>query len=167
MEWIGQGLGILAMIITALSYQLNTKRSLLFVQSVATLCTCFGYFFLEAWSGFALNLVCLLRNFIFFFMKEGTTPNRIAAWILAVVMAGAGALSWQGPISLLMIAALAANTVFLSFGKPQLLRKSILVTSPMIIVYNVVVFTVGGILNEAIAVVSSVIGIVRYKKQQP
>ena len=40
---IGQALGILATIITAISYQMNSKRSLLLVQTAATLCTCLAY----------------------------------------------------------------------------------------------------------------------------
>ena len=75
-----------------------------------------------------------------------------------------GVLSWQGPISLLIIIALAVNTVFLSFGNPQLLRYSILFTSTAILIYNVYVFTIGGIANEAVAIISSVVGIIRFKK---
>ena len=79
------------------------------------------------------------------------------------MMIGIGALSWQGNVSLIPIIALAANTVFMSFGKPQVLRGSVLVTSNMMIVYNILVFSIGGIVNEAIAVMSSVIGLVRFK----
>ncbi len=84
--------------------------------------------------------------------------------MLAAAIGALGALSWQGAESLLIIIALAVNTVFLSFGRPQLLRYSILFTSSAILIYNVLVFTVGGIANEAIAITSSVIGIIRFKK---
>ena len=76
-----------------------------------------------------------------------------------------GAMSWQGPISLLIIVALAANTVFLSLGKPQVLRYSILVTSLMVLIYNIYVLSIGGILNESIAILSAFIGIIRFRKK--
>ena len=57
---IGQIVGIIATLITALSYQMNTKRSLLIVQTTATACTCLSYMLLGATSGFALNVLCLV-----------------------------------------------------------------------------------------------------------
>jgi len=164
MEILGQIIGILATLITALSYQMNTKKSLLLTQSLATACTCISYLFLGASSGFALNIVCLVRNACFYYLKEGQKPIYISTAILATAMVVLGAFSWQGPISLLMIIALAVNTVFLSLGKPQILRYSILLTSSMILIYNIYVFTIGGMLNESIAIFSSLIGIIRFRR---
>jgi hypothetical protein len=164
MEILGQIIGILATAITALSYQMNTKKSLLLTQSLATALTCISYLFLGASAGFALNIVCLVRNGCFYYLKEGQTPIYISTAILATAMVVLGAFSWQGPISLLMIIALAVNTVFLSLGKPQILRYSILLTSSMILIYNIYVFTIGGMLNESIAIGSSLIGILRFRK---
>jgi hypothetical protein len=164
MEILGQIIGILATVITALSYQMNTKKSLLLTQSLATALTCISYLFLGASAGFALNIVCLVRNGCFYYLKEGQTPIYISTAILATAMVVLGAFSWQGPISLLMIIALAVNTVFLSLGKPQILRYSILLTSSMILIYNIYVFTIGGMLNESIAIGSSLIGILRFRK---
>ena len=164
-EILGQTLGIIATLITALSYQANTKRKLLFIQSVATLCTCISYLLLGATSGFALNIVCLIRNVCFYFQKEGKTPIYISTSIFVVMMGILGAMSWQGPISLLIIVALAANTFFLSLGKPQMLRYSILVTSLMVLIYNIYALAIGGILNESIAILSAFIGIIRFRKK--
>jgi hypothetical protein len=164
MEILGQIIGILATAITALSYQMNTKKSLLLTQSLATALTCISYLFLGASAGFALNIVCLVRNGCFYYLKEGQTPIYISTAILATAMVVLGVFSWQGPISLLMIIALAVNTVFLSLGKPQILRYSILLTSSMILIYNIYVFTIGGMLNESIAIGSSLIGILRFRK---
>lgn len=164
-EILGQTLGIIATLITALSYQANTKKKLLFIQSVATLCTCISYLLLGATSGFALNIVCLIRNVCFYFQKEGKAPFYISTSIFVVMMGILGAMSWQGPISLLIIVALAANTFFLSLGKPQMLRYSILVTSLMVLIYNIYVLAIGGILNESIAILSAFIGIIRFRKK--
>lgn len=162
---IGQALGIIATILTFISYQTNTKKKLLVIQTVATLCTCISFLLLGATTGFALNIVCIMRNVVFYFQKSKTKFNYISAVVFAIVMVFLGALSWQGPISLLMILALGANTIFISLGDPQLLRKSILVTSTMVIIYNIYVFSIGGIANEGISIVSSIIGIIRYKKK--
>jgi hypothetical protein len=137
---------------------------LLLIQTVATLCTCLSFLFLGASTGFALNIVCIVRNMVFYFLDTKSKLYYPAVTILTLMMVGVGALSWQGWISLLVITALAVNTVCISIGNPQLLRKSILVTSTMMIVYNAFVFSIGGMTNEGISIVSSVIGIIRYKK---
>ena len=161
---LGQTLGIIATILTFISYQTNTKKKLLIIQSIATLCTCLSFLFLDAATGFALNIVCLVRNVVFYFQNTGTKIYYISTALLTLAMVGVGALSWEGMISLLVIIALGINTVFISIGNAQLLRKSILLTSTMVIIYNIVVFSIGGIANEAISIVSSVIGIIRYKQ---
>ena len=165
-QLIGQALGILATIITVISYQMNTKKSLLLVQTAATTCTCLAYFFLGAASGFALNVVCIIRNIVFYFQKDSGKVHTISALLLAGAMVILGALSWQGPVSLLIISALAANTIFMSFGNPQLLRKSILGTSSLVLLYNVFVFSLGGIANEGLSIVSSVVGILRFRRKK-
>lgn len=165
-EIIGQILGIIAPIITFVSYQVNSKKKLLILQTAATLSTCLSYMFLGASSGFALNIVCIIRNIAFFFQDSKSKMNMISACILAVIMGGLGFLSWEGPISLLVIFALAANTIFMSFGDAQLLRKSVICTSSMILIYNIFVFSLGGIFNESVAVVASIIGIISFIKQK-
>ena len=161
---LGQILGIFAPILTTFSYQANTKRRLLFIQSIATLCICISFWLLDATSGFALNIVCLTRNVAYFFLNEKSKLNYVAAGFFAALMIPLGILSWQGPISILMIVALAINTVCMSFGIPQLLRKSILLTSTMVLIYSCSVFSIGSILNESLAIISSIIGIVRFHK---
>lgn len=165
-EIIGQVLGIVATIITFASYQMNTKKTLLIAATLATLATCLSYFFLGASSGFVLNIVCLIRNIMFYFQDEKSRFNRISAYVLALIMMVLGAFSWQGPVSLLIIPALAVNTVCMSYGNPQLLRKSILFTSTSVLLYNVFVFSIGGIANEGVSIVSSVIGIIRFRKSK-
>lgn len=46
------------------------------------------------------------------------------------------------------------------------MRKSILVTSPLVLVYNIFARSVPGVFNETIALVSSIIGIIRHVKNK-
>ena len=163
-EIIGQIIGILAPILTVISYQMNTKRSVLAVLTGATVATCVSYLMLGATSGFVLNLVCLARNVCCFFVKEKTKGSYVIATVFAIAMCVLGATSWQGIHSLLIIAGLAINTVFVALGVPMWLRKSILLTSTLVLIYNIIEFTVGGIVNELLAIGSAAIGIVRYRK---
>jgi hypothetical protein len=53
----------------------------------------------------------------------------------------------------------------MAFGSAQTLRYSVLCTSSLVLAYNIVVFTVGGVLNEGLAIASSLVGIVRFRKR--
>lgn len=165
---IGQILSIVAPIVTFISYQVNSKNKLLILQTVATLAVCLSYLLLGGDSGFALNIVCVIRNMTFFFLDPKSKANRIAAVVLALAMGAMGLLSWEGPISLIMMGALMANTIFMSFGDPQLLRKSVIGTSSMILTYNLLMDhpSLGGIANESIAIVASSIGVLIYRKKK-
>ena len=165
-EIIGQILGIIATVITFISYQVNTKSRLLIIQTTATLCTCLSFLFLGASTGFALNIVCIIRNVCFYFQKNKSTVHTVTAISLSIVMIVLGIFSWQGPVSLLIMIALAANTLFMATGNPQLLRKSVVATSGMILIYNAVVFSIGGMANEGISIISSIIGILRFRKEE-
>lgn len=162
---IGQVLGILATVICFISYQTNTKKNILFTQLLMTLCICLSFLFLGAYTGFALNIIGLVRNVTYYFVKEKTKTHYLAMVLLTISMIIVGISSWHGPVSLFIIIALAVNTVFLGIGNPQLLRKSMLFTSSLIIICDIFVLSIGGIANESVAIVSSIIGILRYKNK--
>ena len=161
-ELWGQILGIVATLIITSAYQANTKKGLLMIQTPGIAVLCVSYLLLGASSGFALNLVCVLRNLGCFFVKEKTKLYYVMTGVLMVAMGVMGFLSWESYISLILIVALVANTFFIALGRPQILRYSIVITSTMCLIYNIVVFSVGGILLEAISVVSAIVGSIRY-----
>ena len=84
--------------------------------------------------------------------------------IFAVIMGAMGAMSWQGWPSLFVIAGLVINSFGMRFRDPQNIRRSILISSPLVIVYNSIFRSWGGIVYESVAIASSAIGLIRYKK---
>lgn len=163
-EIIGQIIGLIAPIMTVISYQLNTKKKVLFALSAATLATCISYLLLGATVGFALNIVCLIRNICCFFFIKSKRDVLIWFGIFATVMGACSIFTYEGLYSLLSIFGLIINSYFVLRGEPQSLRKSILLTSTMVLIYNIIVFSFGGIANELMALVSAAIGIIRYRK---
>ena len=88
-----------------------------------------------------------------------------ALGMFAVLYVLLGALAWQGWFSLMPMISLLINTYFMSKGDPQLVRKSILVSSPIMIVYDVLVASYGGILFESVMIIFSLIGVLRYRRE--
>ena len=163
-ELWGQVIGILATVVITSAYQANSKRKMLLIQTPGVVLLCASYLLLGAASGFALNVACVIRNLCCIFIKEKTKPYYVMSGVLMLLMGVLGALSWEGPISLLLIPSLIANTFFIALGKPQILRYSILVTSSACLLYNIFIFppSYGGILLESISIISAFVGIIRF-----
>ena len=165
----GQICSIAATVLITSAYQANTKKGLLIIQTPGVILLTLSYLLLGQFDGFVLNAVCVTRNFCCFFVKEKTVPYYAMTGILMVAMGTLGFVFWQSYLSLLLIVALVANTFFIALGKPQLLRYSLLVTSALCLLYNILIPTpsIGGILLEVITITSALIGIVRQVMRRP
>ncbi|MBR4960713.1 MAG: YgjV family protein [Clostridia bacterium] len=163
---IGQILGLVALAFTALSYQTESSKKLLVLQTIATALFSIHYFLIGAASGLALNILAIVRNLIYYNRDKKFFSGWFFPVLLSLGMGVVGALAWQSWYSLLIIIALMINTLFLAVPSAQTIRKSILLTSTMILIYDVFVLSVGGIINEALAIISSVIGIIRMNRKE-
>lgn len=159
----GQIFGWLAALLTFISYQCKEHKKLIIIQTLSTLSVCISYLLLNAWSGMLLNIICTLRNFIIYRKDIKIFSYSFWAYILAALMGIMGILSWQGSMSLLIVIALVINTLFIYSPNVQNLRKSILLTSTMVLIYNVYYTVWGGVINELIAISSAIIGLYRYR----
>lgn len=160
---IGQEFGIVAIILGFISFQLKTQGQLLIAQTSVATVFCLHYALIGGWTGMAMNMVGIIRCVAFYFRNKKGSKGRFLPMLFAVIMAVAGILTWEKWYSLFIFLGLVINSVCLSFSDPQNVRKSILVTSPMVIVYNCFKHSYGGLVYETIAIISSFIGILRNK----
>ena len=164
MELTGQIFGWITVLLTFLSFQCKEHKKLLVLNTLATTSLCVSYLFLDARSGMLMNLVAIIRNFAIYKRDCKFLSYKFWPYFFAILMGTLGTLSWQGPISLLVIGALSLGTLFLYSGNVQNLRKVTLLTGTMVIIYNVYYQAWGGVANEVLAMISAVIGIYRYRK---
>ncbi len=163
-QMIGHLVGFAATGLFFLSYQIFDKKKLLLMQTVATATLCLHYLLVGAYSGFGLNIVCIIRNILFYHRDKKLLSGVWLPISLAAVMGVVSLFSWDGYYSLLIIGGLMINTVCMGLCNSQNLRKSILVTCPMVLLYDWFAGSYGGMISETISLISAVIGIVRYKK---
>lgn len=163
---IGQALGIVAVILGFVNYQMKTRKQVLYVHIATVVCLSIHYFLIGAYVGMALNTIAIIRNIVYYFTGKNPRLNRIWAAIFAVIMGIAGALSWEGWYSVFIIAGLVINSYCMSFQNPNNLRKSILISCPMAVVYNCFVMSIGGIIYESVAILSAAIGLLRFRKNK-
>ena len=164
MELAGQIFGWITVLLTFLSFQCKEHKKLIVFNTLATLSLCLSYLFLDAWAGMLMNCVAVIRNFAIYKRDYKFLSYPFWPYFFALLMGLLGFLSWQGPISLLVISALIIGTLFLYSPNVQNLRKITILTSTLVIIYDVYYQAWGGMANELIAMTSAVIGIYRFRK---
>ena len=162
---IGQIFGIIAVLIGFLSFQVKTAKKLLMMQITMSIFFCIHYLLIGARSALVMNTLGIACKLVYCYRDKRIFTHKAVPIVLSLFMGIAGLFSWQGCYSLFIILGLMINTFFLSAKDAQIIRKSILLTSPLVIIYNIFVLSIGGIIYESIAIISSLIGIIRYAKR--
>ncbi len=166
MEIVGHILGFIATAILISSYQIHNKQKLLVTQTIGVACFCVHYILIGAYSGFALNVVCAIRNLIYNYMEKKGKKGWVIPAFLSLCIAGVSVFSWDGYHSLFIISGLMLNTFAMGVCNTQNLRKTILISCPLVLAYNLFELSFGGALNESLSIISAAIGIVRYNREK-
>lgn len=161
---IGHCLGFVSVGLFIYSYQRSKKEKILAIQTVATALSCIQYLLIGAMSGFALNIVCIIRNFVYSYRDKKNYKDWWSPVILAVIMAGVSCFSWEGWHSLMITLGLVINTVSLGVFGAKNIKRSIIVSSSLIFAYNIFAGSYSGMLSESLSVLSAIIGIIRLHK---
>lgn len=164
--YIGQGLGAVAVVLGFINYQVKTREQVLFVHIATTVCFGFHYMLIGAYAGMTMNFVGTVRNVVYYFACRDGKNGRVWAIVFSVIIGGIGLLSCEAWYSLFMILGLVINSYSMSFKEPNNVRKSILVSSPLVLVYDAFAHSYGGMVYETVVIVSSIIGLARYRKDK-
>lgn len=163
---LGQILGFVAVILGFASFQMKNAKGLLFLQIFVAFVFSAHYFLIGAMPAAVMNVVGIFRNVIFYFKDKKFYRPRLFPVLFAIVMLGFGIYSWIGWHSIFVVAGLVIHTLCLPMKDPQNIRKSILVTSPMVLIYDAIELSFGGMIYESVVIISSIIGIIRFKKKE-
>ena len=131
-----------------------------------------NYFLIGAWVGALLNVLSMLRAIVYW-KRELFRADKII-WVYAICLAdiavyvmsftvfGTEPLLENFLVELLPVAGIMLTTVSFYLGDARRVRFIGLFNAPLWLTYNIIVFTVGGIVCEAVGLCSIVIGILRY-----
>ena len=163
-EIIGQIISVIAVIITFITYQMKSTRQIFIVNAVATGVSCIAYAMLGGITALGLNIMCIVRNICYMYKDKNKYYSVIAPALLSLIMAIMSAFLWESYHSIFFVIGITLNTLAMGYCNPQNLRKSILLTSSLILIYNLFIPSIGGTINEMVAISSSVIGLIRHRQ---
>jgi hypothetical protein len=159
-----QAVGVCALLIDILSVQRKRRTNILAMQMVASVTWVIHFFLLGAISGAAMNAVGIIRSLSYYKWRGKHRPRRVLYMILAlsVIMA---AITWQGALSVLPLAAMIiAATAFWQRGE-QVVRILLLVAAPLWFAYNFFSHSYAGMTSDVLALVSLSLALYRYRHQ--
>ena len=165
-EIIGQILGFVAVILGFISYQVKTDKQLLFVHLLTCAVFSVNYYLLGAIPAAILNGVGVIRNIVYYNKDKSFYKPRLFPILFAVIMLILGIYSSNGIHSVLIVGGLVINTLCLSFRNPQNVRKSVLFTCAMVLIYDIIEHSIGGVIYESVAIISAIIGLIRFRRKE-
>lgn len=163
---IGQGFGVLADVFGFITFQIRSRKGVMMMQIAVTVTFCIHYILIGVITAFAMNAFGLVRNIVYLNREKKWLSSPVIPIVFSVIMGLIGALTWKGWYSVFLVVGLTVNTYCMSFRDPENIRRSILVTSPLMVVYNIFVGSIGGTVYESIVIVSSAIGLIRSARRK-
>ncbi len=166
---IAQIVGIAAVALYLLSFQLKKRGQLVLVTCVSNCLYVLQYCLLGAFSGAILDLLSTVSSF---FAGKKNAPGfqlyaKGVAVAISLLIAVAGLIlaniqkSW---IELLPIAGALLQTVGLWFQKEQTIRKFALAGAPFWLIYNFICQAYGAAVGSLLTMISVIVALLRYRK---
>ena len=163
LEIIGQIVGFVGTAVSLVTYQWKNRNGILACLILSSFLFTSHFILLGNYSGAALNFVGLIRAVLFFYRGQKKWVDSIV-WlpVFILISAGAVALTWEGPISLLPMTGMILTTFAQYSTSARTVRLLTLCNSPCWLTYNVIVGSLAGIVTEIMVSCSIVVALFRY-----
>ena len=164
-EIIGQALGIIAVILGFVSYQMKTPRGILIFQLATASIFAVHYLLIGAYTAMALNLLCAISCLFYYFRDKRGGKSLAEPIIFTVLIVIVSILTWDGWYSVFIMAGLVVNSISLTLADAQKTRYCMFLKTPLCIIYNVIVLSFGGVIYECTVLVSSIIAVIKNRRR--
>lgn len=161
---VAQFIGFIALGLFILVFQVNKRPAMLKLSMWAAFTYAIHYFLLGAYTGSALSLVTAIRNYAY--SKYGTAKYRsLLPVVFTIIFIAVGIVTWQGPLSFLPLCTSVAGAIAY-WQSPRVIRVVELLSTPLLLLYNVASHSYPGILIEILFFASTLIGVYRFDLRQ-
>ena len=170
-ELIGQGFGLLGLLMFVLSFQCKSSRKLVFVQGIGGMMFFLNFLLIGAYGGALFNLTILIRGLLY--TKKDNKIWRpllvevlfTVAYIYSLTLLRGNVL--QITLTTLPYLSLLVMSILMWKEDGKKIRSfQIAALSPAWLIHNIFNFTLGGILAEAFNMISAIISLIRFKNKK-
>lgn len=175
---IAQGIGIVAMTLNIISYQMKKQRSIIILQLFGATLFTVNMFMIGAVVGGFMNAIGAFRALVYANEKRFRSDKFIWFIVFGTLSVIAYALTFlvfnKEPsvqnlvLEFLPIVAMLASGLGFYRKSPRVVRRMALICSPSWLVYNIINLAIGGIICEILALVSIISAMIRldFKKNK-
>lgn len=159
-----QAIGFLGVLFFFISFQMKTNNSLFIMQTLGCLTFSVQFALLGALSGCLSLLINIIRNMMLTKYND-YKMIRWKGWIVVFSMLSlmSALFTWSGWVSILPVVGTVAGTIGYWTNNAKKIRiANLTVNSPCMLLYDGLVKSWGGVLNESIAIISIVISVMRF-----
>lgn len=162
-EYIIQGIGFLGVALFIISYQIRSNRALFLCQLMGCIVFCIQFFLMGAYTGAISLIINIARNLLLLKSNDWKwAKSQVTLAVIIVLLLVMTIYTWAGWISVLPFASVAVTSIGYWTQNAQKIRLSQLFGSPCTLLYDILVHSWGGAVNEAIAILSIIISIIRF-----
>ena len=189
-EILVQVIGFVGIALNILSVQFNKHWQIMLLKTLGSMTFVLQYILLGAWVGMVMDLIGSIRNVIFTLNVKNGRSNK--GWIIAfsIITFIAGlvtiittwdksigyASNWSKDpstiliiavsISIISIVAKLLTTIAYGFKDPHRIRMVNIPSNACWVVYNLVAFSIAGVINDLMCLGSIVIAEIRFRKKK-
>ncbi|MBE5754627.1 MAG: YgjV family protein [Clostridiales bacterium] len=189
-EILVQAIGFVGIALNILSVQFNKHWQIMLLKTLGSMTFVLQYILLGAWVGMVMDLIGSIRNVIFTLNVKNGRSNK--SWIIAfsIITFIAGlvtiittwdksigyASNWSKDPSIILIIAVSISiisivaklltTIAYGFKDPHRIRMVNIPSNACWVVYNLVAFSIAGVINDLMCLGSIVIAEIRFRKKK-
>ena len=157
-----QGIGFIGTFLFFLSFQCKSNKKLFRVQFISYLCYTTHLLMLGAVTGGISYILNTIRSFCLG-SKYAFLKGKWMCWILCILQVMTLYFTWDGWWSILPVAANIASTIGgYTYNARKIRVAGMFINSPLWIVYDILVGSWAGILDEIVTEASMLLSIYRY-----
>lgn len=162
MTFLPHVLGYIGVLCLVLSFQVNDKSKIMFVQAVGRLFFICQYVLLTAYEGALQNMMCMVCAIVFMNRDCMEAKNRKWLIIINLFVVIFGIILWKNWFSLFaMLGAILQNAAF-AMKKSRIVRILTAICIPFWFVYNFASSSYAGMTSDLLTFASVITGIVRF-----
>ena len=169
-EIIAQIAGLIAMAINIMAVQFKKPRQLFICRIIASALWGVNFLLLGSPTGAIINIVNIIRSI---FLLNPRTFTKPFLWVTVVLYGIAGLATMDYTFSLLLVLDILiilsqwVDSVGMWTNDFRKIRYcQLFAISPVWLVHNILVFTIGGIITEVFTIISTVISLIRFRNQK-
>ena len=163
---LGQILGLIAFVLSVLTFQQNTHKRIVLMQLLANTCFAIHFYLIGAYTGALLNAIGLARSAVYICKDQKWASSDWWIVFFSALCVAACVYTWQGPLSLLPVCAMILTSIAFGIDNPKRTRQFSFPSSPLWLIYNLVNHSWGGALTECFNITSIIIGMLRFDRKQ-